>query len=257
MANEFYVQLERHRMHIQRLYGAYDFQDGMMNSQPQTRGGTMAMYEAGMDRTISKLQLIEEALNDLGTVIGEMIPYVYDTRKVIRIISPNNETKEIVFNQQQADKIVNDLTSNKFDFYVVSRSTLPSNRAFKHEELLRMWELGVMKNPTPILRTTDLPNIDQIIEDEDRLNQATQIIQQLQDNVKQLEGDMQTKDRELDTANMQVSKAKFDSALKGIEAQLQAWLQLGKSRINDQVKSTINALSKGATETTSQDKAKG
>lgn len=255
MANELYVQLDRLKLQIQRIYGAYDYQDGIMNSPPQTRGGTLAIYEAGMNRSETKLQLIEEALNGLGSVVAEMIPYVYDRRKVIRILSPNNKVKDITFNETQTDngetRIINDLTANKYDIKMLSGSTLPSNRWARHEAYMQMWEKGLIRNPEPILRLTDLPDIDEVIQNEDRLRQAEGIIQNLNDTLKKMEGDAQTKDRMLESADRQVTKAKYEASFKGIQAQLQAWLDTAKARLNDNVK--INkSLSKGATEKTSQ-----
>jgi len=237
MSNAFYEQLDRAKIHIQRLYGAYEFQDGLISAPPQTRGGTLAIYEAGLNRTNSKLQLIESALNDLGSVVAELVPHVYDRRKVIRIVTPNNKVKELFFNERIEEngesKIVNDLTANKYDFRMVSGSTLPTNRQARFEAYMQLFELGAIRNPEPILRLTDLPDIEEVIESENALKQAQQIIQELTDAVDQLRGDKQTSDRELENADRQVSKAKFDAKLAGIAAKLEQSQLLAQYRLRD------------------------
>jgi hypothetical protein len=240
MSNAFYDQLDRLTNLIQKIYGAYDFQDGMISNPPQTRGGTLAMFEAGMDRAITKLQLIEEALNDLGAVAGEMIPYVYDRRKVIRIITPNNKTKNIVFNDTTQEngetKIINDLTVNKYDYKVISGSTLPSNRWAKFEAYMNLWEKQVIRNPEPLIRASDFPDVEEILENEDRLREAEQIISQMDETIKDLSGDMQTLQRENVHANQQVVVEKFKTKLEKIAARMEQSQLLTQYRLNDLVK---------------------
>jgi hypothetical protein len=251
MQNALYDQLERLRMHIQRLYGAYDFQDGLMSSPPQTRGGTLAIYEAGMNRTESKLQLIEEALNDLGTAVAEMIPYVYDRRKVLRITAPNNKPKEFIFNdvveENGETKIINDLTANKYDIRVISGSTLPNNRWARHEAYLRMFELGVIRDPEPIIRTTDFPDIDDIIERESKLKEVEGIAKEMDQAIKDLQGQLQTKSREVINANEKVEIERFKTRLQSISSKLEQSQLLTQYRLNDMVKNQKQiSQSKGA-----------
>src|SRR5690606_37384939 len=199
--------------------------DELISAPLLTRGFTVTNYEAVLNRTNSKSQTMESALNDLGSVVAELDPHVYDRRKVIRIVNPNNKVKELFFNERIEEngesKIVNDLTANKYDFRMVSGSTLPTNRQARFEAYMQLFELGAIRNPEPILRLTDLPDIEEVIESENALKQAQQIIQELTDAVDQLRGDKQTSDRELENADRQVSKAKFDAKLAGIAAKLE------------------------------------
>lgn len=238
--NALYEQLDRYKIHIQELYGSFDFQDGQIQSPPQTRGGTLAIYEAGMNRSMAKLQLIEEALNDLGSVVAEMIPYVYDRRKVVRIVAPNNKPTETIFNDEVYEdgerKIINDLTINKYDIKLISGSTMPSNRWAIFEAYMNMYEKGLIRNPEWIIRQSDLPNQDEILESENALKQAEGMISQMQEAIKKLEGDMQTADRELRHADRQVAISRFKEQLKTIQANANASKLLADYRLNDLIK---------------------
>jgi len=241
MSNSFFLQLDRLRNLIERIYGAYDFQDGQISAPPNTASGTMQIDEAGMRRSKAKLQLIEEALNDLGTVVAEMIPYVYTERKLIRILTPNNgKFKEIIFNKEIIEddivKIKNDITVNRYDLKMISASTLPTNRAARFNAYLRLYEIKAIKDPTPLLRLTDLPDIEEIIQNESLVNQAQQNIEQLQQVIKSLQGDLQTANREKVHADQKVLLAKTKSNLDSLVARANAAVLLGKQRTDDVVK---------------------
>ncbi len=241
MSNSFYMQLDRLKLLIQRIYGAYEFQDGQPMQAPMTASGTSQMDEIGLRRSKAKLDLIESALNDLGDVISQYIPNVYTERKLIRILKPNGSSKSIVFNDETQNediaKIANDLTSNRYDLQVQSGSTLPSTRAARFAALLRLYELKVIKNPAPILRQTDLPDIDEILQGEDVIQQQQQFIGQLNQNIKMLHGNLITKTREKLHADEQVQLAKTKARLDALVAQASAGVQLGKQRVSDEVKS--------------------
>lgn len=240
MSNAFYLQLDRLKMLILRIYGAYPEQEGQMSAPPQTLGGTMLLDEAGLRRSASKLKLIESALNDLGGVIAEMIPFVYSERKLVRILLPNGATRDANFNQQvqegEVTTIKNDLTVNRYDLIMQSGSTLPSNRAARFNALLKMWELKAIKDPTPLLRETDLPDVDEIIKNESLINQAEQTIMQLQQTIKTLGGNLQTKTREKVHADEKAMLAKTKSDLDSLVAKANAAVLLGQQRTNDVVK---------------------
>lgn len=241
MNSALYEQLDRDKFLIQRIYGVYEFQDGNVSVAPQTKGGTAMLDEFGYRRSRSKLKLIEGALNDLGAVISEMIPYTYTDRKTIRLIEPNNKSKESVFNDIQADEygkisINNDLTVNRYDLRIQSGSTLPTNMQQRFENKLRLWELQLMRNPEPILRESGLPDVEEIIQSEDKLKEAEQIINQLQEAVKDYEGQLQTKSREVIHANEQIEVEKFKTKLNSISSKLEQSQLLSQYRLNDLVK---------------------
>ncbi|MHB8362842.1 MAG: portal protein, partial [Patescibacteria group bacterium] len=246
MSNYFYTQLDRLRAQIQRIYGAYEFQDGLVDKAPDTASGTNHLDEMGFRRSKGKLDLIEGALDDLGSVIAEMIPFVYDQRKLIRVLLPNNKTKNIEFNKQVNDgditRILNDLSTNRYDFKIKSGSTLPTNMAARRNMLLRMFELKAIKDPTPLLRETGLPNIEEIIQNESLINQMMQQAQQMQQTIKTLGGQLQTKSREKVHADEKVQIEKFKSDLAEMKANMKHGILLGKERINDAVKESKNKM---------------
>ena len=238
MNSALYGQLDRLKFLIQRIYGVYEFQDGSIASAPQTKGGTAMLDEFGYRRSRSKLKLIEEALNYLGAVISEMIPYAYPKRKAIRILGANNKVRETVFNDIQVDeygkvKVVKDLTINRYDLKIVSGSTMPTNMEQRFERKYAMWKDGLIKNPEHILRESGLEDIEEILETEDRLKEAEQIAQQMNEAIKDMQGQLQSKSREIISANEKVEIEKFKARLIKISAKLEASQLLTQYRLRD------------------------
>jgi hypothetical protein len=241
MSTSFFQQLDRLRNLIQRIYGAYDFQEGLGQQMPNTASATMQMDEAGQRRSASKLLLLEDALNDVASVVAEMIPQVYTERKLIHVLAPNSaKSRQVVFNQEVVDgeitRITNNLMDNHYDIKMVSASTLPTNRAARLGFYMDMYRNQVIKNPTPILRLSDLPDIEEVIENEDLLKQAEVQMQQMQQSIKQLSGDLQTASREKVHSDQKVLLAKFKTQLDKIAIDMAGSVLVGKQRINDKVK---------------------
>lgn len=241
MNSALYGQLDRLKFLIQRIYGVYEFQDGSMATAPQTKGGTAMLDEFGYRRSRSKLKLIEEALNYLGGAISEMIPYAYPKRKAIRILGANNKLKETVFNDIQIDesgklKVIKDLTINRYDLKIESGSTLPTNMEMRFERKFRMWESQLIRNPEIVLRESGLPDIEEILVKEDRLKEAEQIAQEMNEAIKDMQGQLQSKSREIISANEKVEIEKFKTRLIKISAKLENFQLLHQYRSQDELK---------------------
>lgn len=244
MSASFYQQRQNLVLQIQRTIGAYSFQDGDATQAPQTARGTFQVDEMMQRRTASKRRVLESGLNKVGKVISEMIPLVYDQRKVFKIAKPNHigKEKEVSINNPQYDEngellqVLNDIISTKFDIRVVSGSMNPVNRVQRREEKLREYEIGILKNPKWYIRDMDYPDVDEIIEGEDALNQAQQLIQQLQEEIKKLQGDAQTQEREIVNMGKRVEVEKFKGELNAVGSDLKANANLAKMRLQDEVK---------------------
>ena len=233
MSNALYEQMDRDKYLIQRMYGVYEFQDGATVQFPQTLGGTVLIDEFTQRRSQFKRGLIEEALDDLGAAIGDLIPKVYTERKIVRIVKPNQRPKEVMFNQRQETGIYNDLTANKYDIKMVAGSTLPTHRGARLQTSLDLWDRQILRDDETVLRLTDLPDIEQIIQKNSIIKQAEAGLQQAQEIIKDLQGDMQTADRELRHADRQVAKVKFEKKLMQLESTLKTAVETSKTLIKE------------------------
>jgi len=222
---------------IQRILGSYSFQDGDQSQAPQTFGGTLTIEENMQKRIRFKRKKIERAINRLAQVMMQMIPNVYPEEKVIRIIRPNHDVKEIKFNVQEGNQIINDL-SVEYDVIMVAGSMLGTNRQARAQALLDLYREKVLQDKSLIIEQLDLPNISEILERENMITQAQQVIQQLQEQVKQLSGQLQTKSREVIQANEKVIVEKFKTSTDKIKNRGEVAVMLASQRLNDLTKET-------------------
>jgi len=248
MSSSFYQQRENLIRQIQRVIGAYSFQDGDASQAPQTAKGTFQVDEMMQRRTSSKRRVLESGLNKLGRVISEMIPLVYDKEKIFRIVKPNHggKEKEVSINQPVMQdgallEILNDTSATKFDIQVVSGSMNPVNRIERREQRLREYETGLLKNPKWYLRDLDVDDVDEIIEGEDMLRQAEGMIQQLQQQIKELSGQLQSVNRENINVKKQAEVKGFTADLSKITSKLEANTQLASMRMQDAIKDNKKA----------------
>lgn len=243
MSNAFYIQRENIIRQIESIMGAYSFQDGDVSQAPQTKGGTLLLDEMGLRRSASKRRDIEAALNQLARVISQMIPMVYTEEKTIRLVRPNKT--EITFNKKEETddgvQIINDLTSFRYDIKMMSGSMYPSNKIARFETLKDAWINGMIRDPKPVLMQLDIPDLDEILQREDKLSQYEQTMNQLNDEIKNLEGDLQTSNRETIQANQRVIVEKTKTALNKLLNKAEMSVLMGMQRINDKIKETKNA----------------
>lgn len=222
---------------IQRIIGAYAALDGNAPSAPRTKGGTILQDEFGQRRVNMKRKDLERAINQLAKVISQLIPFVYTEEKVIRITEPNRDTKEVRFNVKNADKIINDLTVSVFDVKVISGSTMPTNQLQRYEILNNAFQSRILLDNKALIENLPfISNVDEILEREDKLKQAMQQLQAMDEEIKKLKGDLQTANRAEVQAEKKVEVQKFKTDLNAMSSDVKAKVEITKSALTDEVK---------------------
>jgi hypothetical protein len=240
MGNSFFAYRQSIIQQIQRIIGSYTFNDTQLTT-PRTAEGTQVIDEAMLDRTASKQRDIEDTINQLAKVIAQLIPAVYTERKVVILTVPNHKPKEVIFNDPQiradgAIEIFNDLTNLECDVRMISGSTLPTNKAQERAEMQWYYERNLLMNPRWALEKSNFENVEEIIEGEDKLRQALQKIQDYEEQLKDLEGQLQTKSREVIQMGEKVAITKTQADLKAMTSEVKSNVLLTKQRLGDEVK---------------------
>jgi len=186
-------------LQIQRIMGAYPFLEGDARNAPETYKATLVIQEEGQNRANYKRKRIEKAINNLAKVVAEFIPHVYTERKVVRLLKPNHLMKETTFNdvsyETGAKEIINDLSIGNYDIMMISGSMLPTNRWARSEYYQGLFEKGILQDASVILRESEIEDVEDVIAKQDRERQLMQFVQQLEQQVKDLQGDLQTANR--------------------------------------------------------------
>lgn len=249
LPNELYRNMAETKSEIEHILGIYSFAGGDAAAAPSTFKGTIAIDEFGQRRIKSKRDDIEGSMNQLGKVVIDLIQDTYTEHKTIRLLQPNNATKVIELNKPLYDEIsgeligkLNDPAVGKHDLIVVSGSTLPSNRWAIAEYYLDLMQAGVIDR-IEVLKKTDVADAEEVNARMNEVHLLSQALQAAQDRIGELEGDMQTADRELRTADRQVEREKFKGQLRGEMEATKATRVLTQQRLNDKLKELDRTMS--------------
>lgn len=220
LPNELYKNKADKIQEIERILGIYALQQGDSSNAPNTFKGTVALDEFGQRRIRSKRTDIEAGLNVLAKVIIQMIQKYYQEHKIFRLVQANNlPVKEFAINQplyndyRQVIGKVNDVTVGRYDVIVVSGSMLPSNRFALAEYYKELLQVGAI-DQQEFLMKTEVADVEGVLERTGVINQQQRMIQELQEQVKNLSGDLQTLQRENIHLNKRVEVEKFKAGLE-------------------------------------------
>jgi hypothetical protein len=241
LPNELFRNKDEAKRDIENILGIYEFMQGNTQSAPETFKGTMAMDEMGQRRIKSKLADIEGALNQLGKVAVEFIQAYYQQYKVIRLLEPNHEARTIEINipiydvlGEEVTGLINDVTVGKYDIIIVSGSMLPSNRWARFDYYMQLYDRQLI-DQVEVLKQTEVVDIEGVL---NRFNQIKTLQEQLQSaslTIKQLQGDLQTAQRESVQDRKRVEVTKFAAKLKSGEADMKAKSQIFSARLDDEL----------------------
>lgn len=223
---------------IQRIIGAFAISDGDVSQAPRTKGGTQLLDEFAQRRVTLKRKRLESALNQAAKVVSQYIPRVYTEEKVVRIVEPNHQARSTTFNQvdpEDASQIINDL-SVRYDVECIASSTLPTNKQQRFDIMINAYQQGVIRDNTAVIQYMDIPDVDRLIEREDKIKQAEQLLQKADEEIKKLKGDLQTANRAEVQAEKKVEVQKFKSDLKDVSSDLKSNVVIAKARLTDEVK---------------------
>ena len=249
LPNELYKNEADAKADIERILGIYALMQGDQGAAPQTYKGTIALDEFGQRRIKSKKDDIEAGLNQMGKIIIQFIQSYYTAEKTIRLMNPNALPTEVTINQEIYNPVtgmfierLNDVTIGKYDMIVVSGSTLPSNKWARFEYYMQLYQTGLI-DQVEVLKQTDVADMEGVLERNDQRKQMAGQIQQLQAQVKQLSGDLQTAQRESVQDRKRVEVKEFEKKLAKAEAKIEMATTLHSKRSQDELDKLKDAVS--------------
>lgn len=224
---------------------------GNSAAAPQTYKATIALDEFGQRKMKSKLADVEAALVRAGQVAIPLMQQLYTSQKIFRVVQPNNSMSDYVINKKLVDdksgeiKIINDITIGKYDVMVVTGSTLPSNRYAELEFYMDAYQKGLIDRQE-VLKKTEVFDMEGVLQRIDMIQQLQQKVEQQEEQIKGLKGDMQTRDREAVNLKKKVEVEKFKGDLDQISNKAKAAGTLYDKRLDDSL-ATVKQSIKDAT----------
>jgi hypothetical protein len=254
LPNELYQNELAAKNDIDHALGLYEMMMGNSQNAPQTYKATISIDEFGQRKMKSKLADIEASLTRAAQVAIPLIQQLYTSEKIFRIVNPNNSLSKYVINKKLVDdksgeiKIINDITIGKYDIIVVTGSTMPSNRYAELEFYMDAYQKGIIDRQE-VLKKTEIFDMEGVMERTDVIAKLQGKLEQAGQQIKQLKGDLQTRDREAVNLRKKVEVEKFKGDLDGISNRAKASGTIYEKRLDDNlatVKSQIRDASKQA-----------
>ena len=230
--NAFFTVEQDSKSDLEYLAGIQPPTMGISNANDETYRGFLAKDEYGTRRIRSWVgNVVEPVLEHVGRVFQQLAVDHYTIEKVFRIVQPNPggsfEVKQTEINvplyDDRGNEIArfNDYGSGRYDIRLLAGSTLPINRWAVTAENERRIELGVIDD-IAFIQQSDIPNKEALIERKSMLSQAQSQIRSYEDEIKQLNGDIETLRRqllqmglrdELNTASKEVDRSKTETKM--------------------------------------------
>jgi hypothetical protein len=222
--------------------GIFEMMQGNTDAAPRTYSATMMMENVGQRRSQSKLRDIEGSMKRLGQVIYNMARQHYRFKKTFRIVQANNDINEFTVNSRLYDdktqeliKIENDITVGQFDIRILGGSTLPSNKYGEFQLYMEAYQAGLIDR-TEALKKTEIFDKQGVLQRTNEISKLSNMLQQAQQQIKKLGGDLQTAEREAVSSRKRTEVEKFKSQLAEQKYESKAQTRLATSRLQDAVK---------------------
>ena len=241
LPNELYKNKEDAKGSIYQILGIHPLSQGDPSAAPQTYKGTVAVDEYAQRRIKSKLDDIDEMLNQVARVVIQFIQQTYTDEKVIRLMKPDGRTTQATLNKPVYDDFtgeivgrVNDVTIGNYDLIVVSGSTMPSNRWARFDYYMQLYQAGII-DQVEVLEQTEVADTEGVLERVSVISQQQQTINALQEELKRIKGDLQTSERESVHDKKRVEIEKFKRQLGRASDKTAKAVELFEARLGDQL----------------------
>ena len=214
---------------IEYLLGTFAQSMGSAREAHPTFKGTLAIEEWGNRRVALRGKALEYALKRVGKVIIDFIQGYYTSRRIIRIVNPDQQALEKprfiglnmpTYDEFTAEEIerINDVSVGEYDVIVVPGSMLPSNRWAELEYYMKMLEIGAI-DKVEFWKKTDIIDREGLIKRFSEYSQLQQQVQALAEENKMLKSQYEQLRSRLIEARESRDVEKFKSTLKEMEVE--------------------------------------
>ena len=228
--------------------GIFEMMQGDTQAAPRTSSGTMMMEDFGQRRSKSKLRDIEASLKRVGQVLFYLAKTHHDFKKTFRIVQPNNDIDEYTVNKRLYDdksnelmQIENDVSVGRFDIRILGNSTMPSNKWGEWQVYMEAYQMGLIDR-VEALKKTDIFDKQGVLQRTDLIQQLQGQVQQQEELIKDLKGDLQTAHRESIQSRKSAEVEKYKSRLKGEELDSKAKNKISINKLENAVKLSAEKL---------------
>ena len=248
VSSQLYTEKQRYELDIEQVFGAYKFQQGQGQGAPGTVGEAQMMDEAIARKQNWKVLPVYDMLTKAGKIVVEWIPHVYNQQRVLRIATEYGQKKEVTANMPQLDAKTGaiermfDLVATQVDIRVVVGSTRAKSPQADLQKDLALLNVGIYDKTQVILNMKTDVDKESLIKRHSEIAQLQSQLQGLAEENKKLQGDLQTRERELFHSNMRAEVSEATKPVAKAQAELQAKSKLEKERRALETKKVADSL---------------
>ena len=248
LAGEFYRLIQQSEFYIDFIFGLPEMMHGFAEKAPETMRATERMIALGSERPKSKLRDIEFSINKLGKVLYNLSKGHYTYKKIFRLAQPNNNITEVMANfYTDVSQAILDLKKERHmldqhDVRIEPGSTMPSSKYAELAVYLEAFQMGIVDRYEVLKKNPELFDKEGIMRRTEERQLMQQQIQAMEAQIKNLQGDLQTAQRESVSDRKRVEVEKFKSRLSEINSESKADRRVQRGKLENEVKLEVEKL---------------
>ena len=221
---------------------------GFSDKAPETVRGTERMLAQGSERPKSKLRDIEFSIRKLGQVLYGLSKGHYTFKKIFRLTQANNNVNEVMANYyDDYSETIMDVSKERHqigqhDVSIEPGSTLPTSKWAEYSVYLEAYQAQLIDRVEVIKKNPEIFDKEGLIERMGEISQLQSQVEQLTQQNKDLQGDLQTARRESVSDRKRIEVEKFKSKLSGVESDTKAKSKIQANKLDNAVKLQVEKL---------------
>jgi len=242
LSSEFYRLIQQCEFYIDFTFGLPEMMHGFADKAPETVRATERMISLGSERPKSKLRDIEFSLNRLGQVLYNLSKGHYTYKKIFRLSEANNDITEATVNMydKKAGAIL-DIKKEKHnlaqhDVRIEPGSTLPTNKYAELGVYMEAFRMGIVDKTEVLKKNPEIFDKEGVMRRTEEKALLQRQVQAMTEQIKNLEGDLQTAQRESVSDRKRVEVEKFKSRLSDISSDAKADRRVQLNNLQTKVK---------------------
>jgi len=242
LASEFYRLIQQCEFYIDFTFGLPEMMHGFSEKAPETVAGTERMIALGTERPKSKLRDLEFSINRVGQVLYNLSKGHYTYKKIFRLFNANNDITEATVNMYD-NKIGTMLDIKKerhnlsqHDIRIEPGSTLPTNKWAELGVYMEAFRMGIVDRTEVLKKNPEIFDKESIMRRTEEKALLQRQIKAMEEQIKNLEGDLQTAQRESVSDRKRVEVEKFKSRLQDVASDAKADRRVQLNNLQTKVK---------------------
>jgi hypothetical protein len=242
LAGEFYRLIQQCEFYIDFTFGLPEMMHGFSEKAPETVAGTERMIALGTERPKSKLRDLEFSINRVGQILYNLSKGHYTYKKIFRLFNANNDITEATVNMYD-EKIGTMLDIKKerhnlsqHDIRIEPGSTLPTNKWAELGVYMEAFRMGIVDRTEVLKKNPEIFDKESIMRRTEEKALLQRQIQAMEEQIKNLEGDLQTAQRESVSDRKRVEVEKFKSRLQDVASDAKADRRVQLNNLQTKVK---------------------